>query len=42
MGLLAAARDDAFADTVERMKAALDPEGIIAPGRYDRPESPHD
>lgn len=37
MGLLAAGRDDAFVATVRRLKAALDPAGIIAPGRYDWP-----
>jgi hypothetical protein len=39
MGLLASARDDEFAGTVARLKRALDPEGIIAPGRYDGFES---
>jgi 4-cresol dehydrogenase (hydroxylating) len=35
MVLLASARDDEFAGAVTRLKHALDPEGIIAPGRYD-------
>ena len=36
MALLAAdPADDGFDGTVGRLKAALDPDGIIAPGRYD-------
>ncbi len=35
MALLAAEGDDGFCGAVERLKAALDPQGIIAPGRYD-------
>lgn len=35
MGLLASERDESVGDVVERMKGALDPAGIIAPGRYD-------
>ena len=34
MDLLAPAGEDGFWTTVERLKAALDPDGIIAPGRY--------
>ena len=35
MALLAADPDDEFVGTVRRLKEALDPDGIIAPGRYD-------
>jgi 4-cresol dehydrogenase (hydroxylating) len=35
MALLAAGQDDGFGATVGQLKAALDPQGIIAPGRYD-------
>jgi 4-cresol dehydrogenase (hydroxylating) len=35
MKLLAADKNDCFCDTIDRLKAALDPEGVIAPGRYD-------
>ena len=35
MALLAADPDDGFGGTVRRLKEALDPDGIIAPGRYD-------
>jgi 4-cresol dehydrogenase (hydroxylating) len=35
MGLLGAGRDDEFMGTVRRLKKALDPDAIIAPGRYD-------
>ena len=35
MALLAAGPDDAFGGIVKQLKAALDPEAIIAPGRYD-------
>ena len=35
MALLAAGPDDGFGGTVRQLKAALDPEAIIAPGRYD-------
>ncbi len=35
MGLLDAGRDDEFVGTVKRLKKALDPDAIIAPGRYD-------
>jgi 4-cresol dehydrogenase (hydroxylating) len=34
MALLAPEADDAFWQTVEHLKAVLDPDGIIAPGRY--------
>jgi len=35
MGLMGSPKDDTFVGTVARLKAALDPDGIIAPGRYD-------
>jgi 4-cresol dehydrogenase (hydroxylating) len=35
MALLAAGQDDQYVSTVRRLKAALDPDAIIAPGRYD-------
>lgn len=35
MGLLASARDESYRETLQRMKQALDPDAIIAPGRYD-------
>ncbi len=35
MGLLARDARDDFAGTIRRLKEALDPDGIIAPGRYD-------
>jgi 4-cresol dehydrogenase (hydroxylating) len=35
MALLAGDPADAFGSTVRRLKEALDPDGIIAPGRYD-------
>ncbi|MEF8768036.1 MAG: FAD-binding oxidoreductase [Candidatus Accumulibacter phosphatis] len=35
MGLLASQRDDGFCDVVDRLKLALDPGAILAPGRYD-------
>jgi 4-cresol dehydrogenase (hydroxylating) len=41
MDLLAAEPDDGFGATVERLKVALDPEAIIAPGRYDWLKADH-
>ena len=35
MALLATTKDDPFWATIKRLKVALDPDGIIAPGRYD-------
>ncbi|MBK1722320.1 hypothetical protein CKO23_08685 [Thiocystis violacea] len=35
MGLLAPHADDPFWATVSRLKSVLDPDGIIAPGRYE-------
>jgi 4-cresol dehydrogenase (hydroxylating) len=36
MGLVASGEGDTFWDAVGRLKGVLDPDGIIAPGRYDR------
>jgi len=44
MGLLAPADGDTFWSTVASLKTALDPDGIIAPGRYQpmrRPQTAH-
>ena len=39
MGLVAPGQADSFWDAVDRVKGALDPDGIIAPGRYDGPRA---
>ena len=35
MGLMGSPKEDRFAGAVARLKEVLDPDGIIAPGRYD-------